>query len=165
MSNEQTTELGLNYISTCLVYHCPHAFGVAFETTEQFKLTYSGDSVPCNELVRLGKDSTLLIHEATMEDEFVQLARQKNHSTVSQAIEQGVRMNAKYTLLTHFRQWYAKIPTIDGEMRNNVGFAFDNMEVSRVDLEYLHLVLPTLKLLFNERFTETNVRQTTYPFG
>lgn len=152
LSGERTAQLGLNYISTCLVRHCPHAFGIAFEINmdEPFKITYSGDTVPCSELVRLGKDSTLLIHEATMEDELVQQARYKMHSTVSQAIEQGVKMNAKYTLLTHFSQRYAKIPRIEGDMKTNVGIAFDNMEVSSVDLKYLHLLLPTLKVLFTE---------------
>lgn len=152
MNDERTTELGLNFISTCLVRHCPHAFGLAFETNtdEPYKITYSGDTVPCDELVRLGKNSTLLIHEATMEDELLQQAQNKMHSTVSQAIEQGVKMNAKFTLLTHFSQRYAKIPRIDGTMNTNVGIAFDNMEVTDVDLKYLHLLFPTLKILFSE---------------
>ncbi len=85
-----------------------------------------------------------------MEDELIQQARYKMHSTVSQAIQQGVRMNAKYTLLTHFSQRYAKIPRIDGDMKKNVGIAFDNMEVTSVDLKYLHLLFPTLKVLFSE---------------
>lgn len=132
--------------------HCPHAFGIAFEINadEPFKLTYSGDTVPCDELVRLGNNSTLLIHEATMEDELVQQARYKMHSTVSQAIEQGVKMNAKYTMLTHFSQRYAKLPRIEGSINTNVGIAFDNMEVTSVDLKYLHALYPTLKVLFSE---------------
>lgn len=132
--------------------HCPHAFGIAFEinTDEPYKITYSGDTLPCDELVRLGKNSTLLIHEATMEDELVHQARSKMHSTVSQAIQQGVEMNAKFTLLTHFSQRYAKIPRIEGAMNTNVGIAFDNMEVTGVDLKYLHLLFPTLKILFSE---------------
>lgn len=85
-----------------------------------------------------------------MEDELVEQARYKMHSTVSQAIGQGVKMNAKYTLLTHFSQRYAKIPRIDGAMNKNVGIAFDNMEVTRGDLKYLHVLFPTLKVLFSE---------------
>lgn len=154
LNDEKTAELGLNYISTCLVRHCPHAFGIAFEINadEPFKLTYSGDTIPCDELVRLGNNSTLLIHEATMEDELVEQAQYKMHSTLSQAIEQGVKMNAKYTLLTHFSQRYAKIPRIEGAINKNVGIAFDNMEVTSVDLKYLHVLYPTLKVLFTEHW-------------
>lgn len=146
----------MNYISTCLVRHCPHSYGIAFEINadEPFKLTYSGDTTPCSELVRIGQNSSLLIHEATLEDELVDQARTKMHSTVSQAIEQGVKMNAKYTLLTHFSQRYAKLPRIDGSIKMNVGIAFDNMEVTGVDLKYLHLLYPTLKLLFSEHCEE-----------
>ncbi|KAG4074978.1 hypothetical protein HA402_014557 [Bradysia odoriphaga] len=152
LSDERTAELGLNYIATCLVRHCPHAFGIAFEINadEPFKITYSGDTIPCQELVRLGQNSTLLIHEATMEDELLEQAKHKMHSTVSQAIEQGAKMNAKYTLLTHFSQRYAKIPRLEGDISTNVGVAFDNMEVTGVDLKYLHVMFPTLKVLFTE---------------
>lgn len=152
MSDERTTELGLNFISTCLVRHCPNAFGISFElnTDEPYKITYSGDTVPCDELVRLGENSSLLIHEATMDDELEEEARYKMHSTVSQAIAQGVKMNAKFTLLTHFSQRNAFIPRITPSMNTNVGLAFDNMEVSDVDLKYLHLLFPTLKILFSD---------------
>jgi len=151
--DERTTELGLNFISTCFVLHCHHAFGVAFEVNADipFKITYSGDTVPCDELVQLGKNSNLLIHEATIKDELEFQTRFKMHSTVSQAIAQGVKMNAKYTLLTHFsRRSFAKMPRIEGSINTNVGIAFDNMEVSSVDLKYLNLLFPTLKILFNE---------------
>ncbi|KAJ6648448.1 Ribonuclease Z, mitochondrial [Pseudolycoriella hygida] len=152
LNDARAAELGLNFISTCLVRHCPHAYGIAFEISadEPFKITYSGDTIPCEELVRLGKNSTLLIHEATMEDDLEEQARYKMHSTVSQAVSQGVKMNAKYTLLTHFSQRYAKLPRLEEEINKNVCIAFDNMEVTSVDLEYFHLLYPTLKVLFNE---------------
>lgn len=36
-----------------------------------------------------GKDATLLIHEATLEDDKPEMAAQKGHSTFSQAIDVG----------------------------------------------------------------------------
>jgi ribonuclease Z len=42
--------------------------------------------MPCTDLVEAGKDATLLIHEATMEDEMVDQALFKGHSTLGQAI-------------------------------------------------------------------------------
>lgn len=89
-----------------------------------------------------------------MEDELVQQARVKMHSTVSQAIEQGRRMNARYTVLTHFSQRYAKLPRIEMALAQNVGIAFDNMEVTETDLRHMHLLYPTLKSLFAEHCEE-----------
>lgn len=80
--------------------------------------------------IYLGKNSNLLIHEATMEDQLVFEARRKMHSTMSQAINIGKKMNAKFTILTHFSQRYAKIPYMpNDDLPSNVGIAFDNMEV------------------------------------
>lgn len=81
-----------------------------------------------------GKDSTLLIHEATMEDELADEARTKMHSTTTQAIEMGRQMEAKYTVLTHFSQRYARLPRLNANIlndNNSVGIAFDNMQVSQ----------------------------------
>lgn len=157
--DERTAAMGVSSIRTCLVRHCPHSFGIAVELNachkkEPFKVTYSGDTMPCDELVELGQNSAILIHEATMEDELVQQARVKMHSTVSQAIEQGRRMNARFTILTHFSQRYAKLPRIEMALAQNVGIAFDNMEVTETDLRHMHLLYPTLKSLFAEHCEE-----------
>lgn len=159
LDDAYSAELGLSTLRTCYVVHCPNAFGIALTMSEAsaskpFKLTYSGDSKPCDALVELGADSTLLIHEATMEDELVDDALAKQHSTVSQAIEQGHRMNAKYVLLTHFSQRYAKIPRIEQHLMENVGIAFDNMEVVPSDLRELNVLYPTMKVMFAEHWDE-----------
>lgn len=72
-----------------------------------------------------------------MEDELINEAKCKLHSTTSQAIEIGRKMSAKYIVLTHFSQRYAKLPRIvcspgneEATLGNNVGIAFDNMKVS-----------------------------------
>jgi hypothetical protein len=76
-----------------------------------------------------GRGSDLLIHEATLEDELLEEAKSKLHSTTSQAIEVGQRMGAKFTLLTHFSQRYAKLPRLNASFTKDVGIAFDNMQV------------------------------------
>lgn len=152
--------LGLNTIRTCGVIHCPNAFGVTMTIVKSnylnqpFKLTYSGDTKPCDELVKLGLNSTLLIHEATMEDELIEDALLKMHSTVSQAIEQSKKMNAKYTILTHFSQRYAKIPRIEQHLVDNIGIAFDNMEVISSDLSHLNILYPAMKKMFPDQWDE-----------
>lgn len=64
-----------------------------------------------------------------MEDELAHEAVIKMHSTTSQAIDIGKRMNAKHILLTHFSQRYAKLPRFNDNFGENVGIAFDNMQV------------------------------------
>lgn len=47
--------------------------------------------MPCENLVEGGKNATLLIHEATMEDGLEEMAHAKGHSTIGQAIDIGKR--------------------------------------------------------------------------
>uniref|UniRef100_A0A182Q3L6 Zinc phosphodiesterase ELAC protein 2 n=1 Tax=Anopheles farauti TaxID=69004 RepID=A0A182Q3L6_9DIPT len=170
LNDERLLEIGIKEIATCRVRHCPHSFGVALKVASvgthpdtniegDVKITYSGDTMPCDSLIELGRDSTVLIHEATMEDELAVEARIKMHSTLSQAIEQGRRMNARYTLLTHFSQRYAKIPRLRPDQQQSglgtdLGIAFDNMEVTLDDLPVLCKFYPALKAMFISHFEE-----------
>lgn len=54
--------------------------------------SYSGDTMPSQSLIAAGCDSTLLIHEATLEDTQVEMALAKAHSTFGQAIDVGSRL-------------------------------------------------------------------------
>ena len=101
-------QLGLESIATCKAIHCPHAFCLSFTTKAGFKMAYSGDTRPNPAFRDLGKmggrGPDLLIHEATMEHFMINDARIKKHSTMTEAIEEGEGMDAKFTLLTHFSQ-------------------------------------------------------------
>lgn len=88
-----------------------------------------------------------------MEDNLVDDAKAKAHSTTSQALEQARLMNAKYTILTHFSQRYAKMPQIENDLEN-VGIAFDNMEVILSDFKQLEIMYPTLKCMFSDALDE-----------
>ncbi|XP_047995037.1 ribonuclease Z, mitochondrial isoform X4 [Leguminivora glycinivorella] len=151
--------IGLESVLTCLVPHCPNAFGVAI-TAAGHKITYSGDTLPTDKLVKIGHDSTILIHEATMEDELADEARIKMHSTTSQAIEIGRKMNAKYTVLTHFSQRYARLPRLYARVltENNVGIAFDNMQVTLSDLPLLPHMYGPLQLMFAEHCVDMELK-------
>lgn len=48
---------------------------------------YSGDTMPCDDLIDAGSNATLLVHEATMGDDEEEMALKKRHSTVGQAID------------------------------------------------------------------------------
>ncbi|CAH0751050.1 unnamed protein product, partial [Diatraea saccharalis] len=161
MTSAVLANIGVHQIRTCLVSHCPNAFGVAIDVDTKYKFTYSGDTIPCEELVEIGRDSTLLIHEATMEDELADEARTKMHSTTSQAIDIGKRMNARYTVLTHFSQRYARLPRLSPHILNDnhsVGIAFDNMQITMADLELLPHMYAPLQLMFAEHCVEMELK-------
>jgi ribonuclease Z len=54
-----------------------------------FQKRYSGDTRPCDRLIEAGKHATLLIHEATLEDDMKAEAISKKHSTTAEAVEVG----------------------------------------------------------------------------
>lgn len=53
--------------------------------------SFSGDTMPCDALVDAGKGASLLVHEATIEDDMPEVARAKGHSTFGQAIDVATR--------------------------------------------------------------------------
>ena len=58
-----------------------------------------------------GKGASLLIHEATFEDDLLALAKERRHCTTQEAIGIAQKMNAEFTILTHFSQRNPKVPT------------------------------------------------------
>ncbi|XP_017087107.2 ribonuclease Z, mitochondrial [Drosophila bipectinata] len=164
LTGEKVEPLGITAIGTCLVRHCPNSFGISLTLAAQhegepIKITYSGDTMPCLDLIELGRNSTVLIHEATMEDDLEEEARVKTHSTVSQAIQQGRNMNARHTILTHFSQRYAKCPRLpDAEDMKQVAIAFDNMQVTVDDLQHYHKLYPALLAMYAEYTEELEQR-------
>ncbi|XP_069338058.1 zinc phosphodiesterase ELAC protein 2 isoform X3 [Eulemur rufifrons] len=149
----------LEEFQTCLVRHCKHAFGCALVHTSGWKVVYSGDTMPCDALVRMGKDANLLIHEATLEDGLEEEAVEKTHSTTSQAIGVGMSMNAEFIMLNHFSQRYAKIPLFSPEFNEKVGIAFDHMKICFGDFPTVPKLIPPLKALFAGDIEEMEERR------
>uniref|UniRef100_F7HWN1 Zinc phosphodiesterase ELAC protein 2 n=1 Tax=Callithrix jacchus TaxID=9483 RepID=F7HWN1_CALJA len=149
----------LEEFQTCLVRHCKHAFGCSLVHTSGWKVVYSGDTMPCEALVRMGKDATLLIHEATLEDGLEEEAVEKTHSTTSQAISVGMRMNAAFIMLNHFSQRYAKVPLFSPDFNEKVGIAFDHMKVCFGDFPTVPKLIPPLKALFAGDIEEMEERR------
>ena len=79
-----------------------------------FKFAYSGDCRPSRSFTEIGQGATVLLHEATFDDELRGDAQAKLHSTTSEAIGVGIAMGARRVLLTHFSQRYQKLPVMDG---------------------------------------------------
>ncbi|KAJ0001567.1 hypothetical protein NQD34_006587 [Periophthalmus magnuspinnatus] len=144
----------LSQFETCLVRHCKNSFACSLSHSSGWKLSFSGDTMPCDDLVNIGRDSTLLIHEATLEDALEEEAVEKRHSTTSQAIGVGMKMNAEFIILNHFSQRYAKVPLFSSDFSDRVGVSFDHMRVRFRDLKQLPFLTPALKTLFAEDLSE-----------
>ncbi|KAJ7405900.1 zinc phosphodiesterase ELAC protein 2 isoform X2 [Willisornis vidua] len=144
---------------TCEVQHCKNAFACSLIHKSGWKVVYSGDTMPCMALVQMGKNATLLIHEATLEDGLEKEAIEKTHSTTSQAIQTGMKMNAEFIMLNHFSQRYAKIPLFSEDFSEKVGIAFDHMRVRFGDFAAIPKLIPPLKALFADDIVEMEERK------
>ena len=92
--------------------HCWGAQAVSLTFPTGFKFSYSGDCRPSKDFRDIGKNSTVLLHEATFDDELKGEAEAKKHSTTSEALGVGVAMGARRVILTHFSQRYQEIPSL-----------------------------------------------------
>jgi ribonuclease Z len=70
------------------------------------KITYTGDLKPCESLINLGRESDILIHEATYAKALAEIAEEKKHSTSVDAANDAKKMNAKQLILTHISARY-----------------------------------------------------------
>jgi len=57
------SQLGLKTLESVLVVHCAHAYAAVLEGESGWKVAFSGDTRPCEQMVHAAKDATLLIHE------------------------------------------------------------------------------------------------------
>ena len=108
-------------------------FSVSLTSLDGYKIVYSGDTRPSDNLISLGldeKQTDLLIHEATMAHYMLEDCKVKRHTTFTEAIEVAQKMNAKNAIMTHFSQRYSKIPPLDEfEVADNVGIGKGNRNV------------------------------------
>ena len=70
------------------------------------KISYSGDTRPCEAMIRLARDSDILIHESTYEAEDYQRAVDNAHSTSVEAAEIAREANVNELVLTHISTRY-----------------------------------------------------------
>lgn len=134
----QGTSMLLEGIRSVPVIHCKEAYGLVLQLWKGgSKLVYSGDTRPCDRLVRAGAGADLLIHEATFDDSKQQDAVLKKHCTTSEALHVGSRMGAKTIVLTHFSQRYPRVPVLDTERAQHFCVAFDGMVLNNATVGVL----------------------------
>ncbi|PUU74300.1 beta-lactamase-like protein [Tuber borchii] len=149
---EVLDSLSLTSIQTSRAVHCLSSFTTSWTWSNGFKIAYSGDTRPTKGFVEIGRDSTVLLHEATFDDELLPEAIAKKHSTTSEAINAGKEMGAKNIILTHFSQRYPKLPILSAAEENGpeVLVAFDLCRVRLGDVKRFGTFIPALKELYEE---------------
>ena len=146
-----TTFSGGLSLETVPVRHINESYGVVVRHPSGWSLVFSGDTRPCPALVRRGRGTDLLIHEATFEDDLQDEAVARNHSTFSEALGVATEMGAKFTILTHFSQRYPHVPPAllqDKRLCSHTALAFDLMSVRLSQLASLPSFLPTMTDIF-----------------
>lgn len=147
-------DLGVAELRTPFVAHRGAAFGLCLKHSSGWKLAYSGDTKPCGAFVQAGEGATVLIHEATLEDEKPDVAEAKGHSTFGQAIDVGRKMRARHVILNHFSQRYPKVPNIqqgpsDGEGHApDVAISFDLMSLRAGDTWKMQHYMDAVALMY-----------------
>lgn len=113
--------------------------GSLFYTGAPIIVSYSGDTRPSSNLVRscrrrmaqYSRRLDLLIHEATFDESRKEMALEKKHTTVQEAIQVGQDLDSRRLLLTHFSQRYCRFDHISEHMKYNeimqIGFALDGI--------------------------------------
>lgn len=91
------------------------------------KVTYSGDTTPCEEMIELAKDSTLLIHESTYVKDDIDKAEENYHSTSSDAALIAKKSNSKKLILTHISTRYQNTD----QLLNEALEIFENTEIAK----------------------------------
>ncbi len=91
------------------------------------KITYSGDTRPCDALVDLAKDSDILIHESTFGDEDQSKAVENWHSTAKEAAQIAKKAGVKKLILTHISTRYRK----SDDLKKAAQKEFENTVVAR----------------------------------
>lgn len=91
------------------------------------KITYSGDTTYCEDLIEFAKDSTLLIHESTYIKEDEDKAEENFHSTSSDAAQIAKKSNSKRLILTHISTRY---PNTDQMLKEALEI-FENTEIAK----------------------------------
>ena len=98
------------------------------------KITYSGDTRPCEEMIEFAKDSTILIHESTYGEEDFEKAVEYAHSTSADAAKIALQSKSEQLILTHISTRYTEFE----EQLNDAKKIFNNTllaeDLMRVEL-------------------------------
>jgi len=70
------------------------------------KITYTGDTSPCQDIVKYGRESRILIHDSTVDSSLESKANEFGHSSARQAAEIAREANVDMLILAHISPRY-----------------------------------------------------------
>lgn len=94
------------------------------------KVVYSGDTAPCENVVKISKDADLLIHDGTFLEED---CGEKSHADVKEAARIAKKAGVKQLILTHISRRYTDVKDLEDQSKSifeNSIVAKDMMKVS-----------------------------------
>jgi ribonuclease Z len=92
------------------------------------KVVYSGDTLPCDNIIKISENSDLLIHDAT----FLEEEEGKAHADVKQAAKIAKKANVKQLILTHISRRYQIPEELEKEAKKifpSTKVAYDFMKI------------------------------------
>jgi len=119
-------EPGIAYQDEHVTIHCDwvehiprqisECFGIRFEA-EGKSIAFSGDTAPCDAMVRLAQDADLLIHECTFPQSFIEHRRKSGvgiyaHTSPRELGDIAARANVRRLVPTHFGHFDCTHPLI-----------------------------------------------------
>jgi ribonuclease Z len=114
-----------------LVDHIPRelsqCFGVRIEA-EGKVVAFSGDTAPCEAMVRLAEGADLLIHECTFPESFIEFRKRTGvgihaHTGPADLGQIAVRAGVKFLIPTHFGHFDSTSPVLKHAARNHFPIA------------------------------------------
>ncbi len=91
---------------------------------EPLKVVYSGDTAPCERLVKEAEGADLLIHEATFTSDMEEEAHERGHSTARDSAIIASKANVKALVMTHFSNRYESLHKHLEEARRVFPYSF-----------------------------------------
>jgi ribonuclease Z len=101
------------------------------------KIVYTGDTRPFKGLIKLADRADLLIHDATLDNELAERAKEDGHSTPEQAAKNAKRAKVKQLVLTHVSARYDDTSILLKQARK----VFKN---TRVAEDFMKIEIPLL---------------------
>jgi ribonuclease Z len=97
------------------------------------KIVYVADTRPTQNTITISKNATLLIHEATYTSEFIELAKQRFHSTSMESAKIAKTAKVKNLIIFHMSARYKDESLILKEAKkvfSNTKVAYDGMKIT-----------------------------------
>jgi len=102
------------------------------------KIVYTGDTRPFGSLERLAAYADLLVHDATLDEQLAERAKEDGHSTPSQAARTAKKAKVKQLILTHVSARYTDTALLLKQARE----IFKNSLVAE---DFMRIELPLLE--------------------